>query len=60
MIVKQVNRPKNSVGNFPQRFKCLMTELAPNTNARDVLLHNFGGKPARHPTERQLGPWTEM
>ena len=147
MIVKQINRPKNSVSSFPQLFKYLTTELDPNTGARrkrctkrdivwsennlcsiqtashemegiaylrrhlaprvrtlllrnnvtwedlhplladhqlrlerrkncaytifnpqhnvranaaDVFLHNFGGKHARHLTERQLGPWTEM
>ena len=147
MIVKQINRPKNSVSSFPQLFKYLTTKLDPNTDvsrkrctkrdivrsennlcsietafyemegtadlirhfalrvrilplhnnatwadphslladhqlrlerrknctytifnpqynvrvkASDVFLHNFGGKHARHLTERQLGPWTEM
>jgi hypothetical protein len=140
MIVKQINRPKNSVSSFPRLFKYLTTELDPNTGARrkrctkreivwsdnnlsfldtaaylrrhlalrvrtlplrnnatwadlhslsadhylclerrknctytifnpqhnvrvkaaDVFLHNFGGKHARHLTERQLGPWAEM
>ena len=154
MIVKQINRPKNSVGSFPRLFKYLTTELDPNAGTRrkrctkrevvwsennlsfldtaayemqgvaflnvrcrdalyyymlswpegevpsrtqwhdlhslladhqlrlerrknctytifnpqynvrvkasDVFLHNFGGKHARHLTESQLGPWTEM
>ena len=34
MIVKQVNRPKNSVSSFPQLFKYLTTELDPNIDAR--------------------------
>jgi hypothetical protein len=34
MIVKQINRPKNSVSSFPRLFKYLTTELDPNTGAR--------------------------
>lgn len=47
-----------------RRKNCTYTIFNPQHNVRvkasDVFLHNFGGKHARHLTERQLGPWTEM
>jgi hypothetical protein len=49
---------------FERRRGCTYTIFNPQHNVRvkasDVFLHNFGGKHARHLTERQLGPWTEM
>jgi len=49
---------------FERRKGCTYTIFNPQHNVRvkasDVFLHNFGGKHARHLTERQLGPWTEM
>ena len=47
-----------------RRKNCTYTIFNPQHNVRvkasEVFVHNLGSKNARHLTERQLGPWTEM